>query len=108
MTLWRTIVGWLAAVSADPAQIDREPPRAAAAVAVAYSGFATDAPPAPPSPAPAKGCGCEGKCQGGQYRPDGKIVMPCEKDCPCKCRKATAGAEAPCPDGKCPPKAVPR
>ena len=107
MTTFRAIVAWLAALSADPSQIDREPPRAAAAVAVAYSGFAVDAPPSP-APTPAKGCGCEGKCEGGHYKPDGKITMPCEKDCPCKCRAAAGVAEAPYPDGKSPPRPVKR
>ena len=31
MTLWRSILAWLAALSADPAAIDAEAPRAAAA-----------------------------------------------------------------------------
>ena len=86
MTLYRSLLAWLASLSADPAEIDREPPRAAAAVAAAYATFAPEAAPAPP-PAPAA-CGCAGKCEGGQYKPDGKIVMSCEKDCPCACRKA--------------------
>jgi hypothetical protein len=85
-TFWRGIVAWLAAMSADPAEVDREPPRTAAAVAAAYATFAPDVAPTPP-PAPAA-CGCGGKCVDGRYKPDGKIVMACEKDCPCGCRKA--------------------
>jgi len=85
MTFYRTILAWLASLSADPQEIDREPPRAAAAVAAAYASLAPEVAPTPP-PAPAK-CGCGGKCANGQYRPDGKIVMQCEKDCPCGCRK---------------------
>ena len=92
MTIWRTFLAWLAALSADPAAIDAEAPRAAAAVAAAYAAFAP-AEPAPAPPAPA-GCGCGGKCQGGIYRPDGRIEMKCEKDCPCGCRKAAAGSPA--------------
>ena len=86
MTVYRSLLAWLAALSADPAEIDREAPRAAAAVAAAYATFAPETAP-PPPPAPAK-CGCGGKCANGQYRPDGRIVMQCEKDCPCGCRKA--------------------
>ena len=88
MTIYRTLLAWLAALSADPAEIDREPPRAAAAVAAAYATFAPETAPAPP-PAPAA-CGCGGKCANGQYKPDGKIVMTCEPNCPCACRKSPA------------------
>jgi hypothetical protein len=85
MTLYRSILAFLASLSADPAEIDREPPRAAAAVAAAYASLAPEVAPTPP-PAPGK-CACAGKCQGGIYRPDGRIEMKCEKDCPCGCRK---------------------
>ena len=90
MSLWRTLLAWLAALSADPAEIDREHPRAAAAVAAAYATFAEGDPePAPPPAA----CACGGKCQAGVYRPDGRIEMRCEKDCPCGCqKKATSPA----------------
>jgi hypothetical protein len=84
MNLYRSILAFLASLSADPAEIDRESPRAAAAVAAAYSTFAPDTSPAP---TPIQTCGCGGKCESGQYRPDGKIVMACDKDCPCGCRK---------------------
>ena len=89
MTLWRTLLAWLAALSADPVEIDREHPRAAAAVAAAYAAFAPADPepaPPPPAPAPAK-CACGGKCANGVYRPDGRIEMRCEKGCPCGCQK---------------------
>lgn len=85
MTLYRSLLSWLAALSADPAEIDREPQLAAAAVAAAYATFAPDAAPTPP-PALAA-CNCGGKCVEGRYRPDGRIVMACEKVCPCGCRK---------------------
>jgi len=88
VTIYRSILAFLASLSADPAEIDREPPRAAAAVAAAYASLAPEVAPTPP-PAPAK-CGCGGKCANGQYRPDGKIVMSCEKDCSCGCRKSSA------------------
>jgi len=88
MTIYRSLLAFLASLSADPAEIDREPPRAAAAVAAAYASLAPEAAPTPP-PAPAPGkCGCGGKCVDGRYKPDGKIIMACEKDCPCGCRKA--------------------
>jgi hypothetical protein len=90
MTLYRSLLAFLASLSADPAEIDREPPRAAAAVAAAYASLAPDAAPTPP-PAPAPGkCGCGGKCVNGVYRPDGRIEMKCERDCPCGCRKSSA------------------
>jgi hypothetical protein len=85
VTLYRSIIAMLASLSADPAEIDREPPRAAAAVAAAYASLAPEVAPTPP-PAPAK-CACAGKCRGGIYRPDGRIEMRCEKDCPCGCKK---------------------
>ena len=87
MTLYRSLLTFLASLSADPAEIDREPPRAAAAVAAAYATFASEtAPTPPPAPAPAA-CGCGGKCANGQYKPDGRIVMQCDPNCPCGCRK---------------------
>jgi hypothetical protein len=85
VTLYRSLIAFLASLSADPAEIDREPPRAAAAVAAAYASLAPEVAPTPP-PAPAK-CACAGKCVNGVYRPDGRIEMKCEKDCPCGCRK---------------------
>ena len=87
MTLYRSLLAFLASLSADPQEIDREPPRAAAAVAAAYATFAPETAPTPP-PAPAA-CGCAGKCVDGQYKPDGRIVMQCEKNCP-SCRKSPA------------------
>ena len=88
MTIYRSLLAWLAALSADPAEIDREAPRAAAAVAAAYASFAHETSPAPPPPIQA--CGCGGKCANGQYKPDGKIIMKCEPNCPCGCRKSPA------------------
>ena len=88
MTIYRSLLAWLAALSADPQEIDREAPRAAAAVAAAYASFAPETSPAPPPPIQA--CGCGGKCANGQYKPDGKIIMKCEPNCPCGCRKSPA------------------
>lgn len=89
MTLYRSLLAFLASLSADPAEIDREPPRAAAAVAAAYASLAPEVAPTPP-PAPAA-CACGGKCVNGQFKPDGRIVMSCEKNCPCGCRKKSEG-----------------
>jgi hypothetical protein len=90
MTLYRSLLALLASLSADPAEIDREPPRAAAAVAAAYASLAPEtAPTPPPAPAPAA-CACGGKCVNGVYKPDGRIEMKCETDCPCGCRKSSA------------------
>ena len=96
--MWQTFLAFLASLAADPAAPDREVPRAAAAVAVAYSQFATDAkPPAPtpPKPAPDKKCqACGGK--GYIVHGDGHRT-----DCP----QCDTLERMPCPDGKCP---VPR
>lgn len=89
MNAYRFIVAWLASLSADPAEIDREPPRAAAAVAAAY---ATMAPESMPVPDPAQTCGCAGKCEGGIYKPDGRIPADCSRECLCGCKKAAAAA----------------
>jgi hypothetical protein len=88
MTLYRSIIAFLASLSADPAEIDREPPRAAAAVAAAYASLAPEVAPTPP-PAPSA-CACGGKCVNGVYKPDGRIEMKCEANCPCGCRKSSA------------------
>ena len=121
MTLWRSILAWLAALSAEPAEIDREPPRAAAAVAAAYATFAPDAPAPPAPPAPTE-CPCGGTCRGtGIYRPDGRIEMRCEAGCatckrgdpaPCRCggpcsARCSCGCVSVlerCADGKCAPR----
>jgi hypothetical protein len=88
VTLYRSLLAFLASLSADPQEIDREPPRAAAAVAAAYASLAPETAPTPP-PAPAK-CACGGKCAAGVYKPDGRIEMKCEANCPCGCRKSPA------------------
>jgi len=98
-TLWRGIVAWLAAMSADPNAIDQERPKAHASYRVAYATFATaDDPepqpqPAPPKPTPrptrepAPVCPCGGACS---------------PECSCGCRGPKAAAGLPCPDGTCP------
>lgn len=94
MSLWRWIVSWLVWLSADPAEIDRQAPRAAAAVAAARASMTPDdAPPAPPAPAE---CVCGKTCVNGIWKPDGRISQPC----PCKCARCVK--KPACPDGKCP------
>ena len=45
--MWRYLLAILAALSADPAQIDREAPRASAAVSAAYATTAVEKAPEP-------------------------------------------------------------
>lgn len=63
--MWAQLIAILASLAADPAAIDRETPRACAAVAVAYAATAQErAPepkPVPPKPAPAICEQCGGK-----------------------------------------------
>jgi hypothetical protein len=64
--MWQYILSVLAALSADPAQIDREAPKASAAVSAAYAATAPEKAPAPtpeppkPKPAVCKDCGGKG------------------------------------------------
>lgn len=82
--MWDAILATLAWLAADPSAIDREQPRAAAAVAYAYAAMSTDGDELPPAP-PAK-CACGGTCVDGLYKPDGTIVerCPCEPTCECR------------------------
>jgi hypothetical protein len=95
--MWQWLLSILASLSADPAQIDQEAPRASAAVSVAYAATAQDkAPqpqPEPPKPKPAVCADCGGR--GYIVHGDGHRTV-----CP------TCGGKA-CPDGKCPPGASP-
>lgn len=93
--LWRWLISWLVWLSADPAAIDLERPRAAAAVAAARATMVSAAPAPTPPPKPGECCGeCGGK--GYMVMPDGhRVACPCPADCKCKAAKA-------CPDGKCP------
>ena len=63
--MWQYILSVLAALSADPAQIDLEAPRASAAVSAAYAATAQEqAPeptPEPPKPKPAVCVDCNGR-----------------------------------------------
>jgi hypothetical protein len=97
--LWRGILAWLAAMSADPDAIERERPKAYASYRVAYATFApADDPepqpqPAPPKPTPrptresAVACPCGGACSAA---------------CTCGCHGAAAKAAGKCANGTCP------
>lgn len=102
--MWRWIISLLVWLSSDPAAVDLERAKAAAAVAAARASLAPDvAPPAPKPPAPVPGKCC-GECGGRGYlvMPDGhRVACPCPASCVCKGGKGLP-AEA-CPDGKCPP-----
>jgi hypothetical protein len=103
--LYRWIVSCLVWLSADPAAIDAERPRCAAAVAAARASLVPDAAPAPtPTPAPTPAPGkCCGECKGLGYlvMPDGhRVKCPCPDNCPCRTKPGTPAPD--CPDGKCP------
>ena len=96
--LWRWLIAFLVWLSADPRAIDREAPKAAAAVSAAVSSMAIDAPsPAPPGPAK---CDCGATCVRGVWKPDGRI----EQRCACKCKRCEAERAKACPSGTCPPR----
>lgn len=96
MSLWQILLAFLTWLSATPAVVDTEQPRAAAAVAFAYSTFAEEAPPQPePAPTPNK-CVCGGTCKNGIWKPDGRIEQPCPCPATCQCKVGK------CPDGRCP------
>ena len=63
--MWQWLLSVLASLSADPAQIDLEAPKASAAVSAAYATTAQDkAPeptPEPPKPKPAVCVDCNGR-----------------------------------------------
>jgi hypothetical protein len=63
--MWQYILTVLASLSADPAQIDLEAPRASAAVSAAYATTAQEKPPEPtpepPKPKPAVCVDCGGR-----------------------------------------------
>jgi hypothetical protein len=63
--MWKYLLALLASLSADPSQVDREAPKASAAVSAAYAATAQEkAPqptPEPPKPKPAVCVDCGGK-----------------------------------------------
>ena len=83
--MWQYIISVLAALSADPAQIDREAPRASAAVSAAYAATAVEkAPqptPEPPKPACCTDCGGRGYIVHGDGH---RTACPCPASCKCK------------------------
>jgi len=91
MTLWNFILWVLTWLSSDPATLDREAGRAAAAVTAARATMVVEAPPAPtppgPKPTPGKCTECNGT--GWIVHGDGHRTK-----CPC----GAAG----CNDGRCP------
>lgn len=92
--IWRFVTSILVWLSSDPAEIDREAPKCAAAVLCARASMIHEAAPAPsPTPTPEKCCG---ECKGTGYVTHGdghKTACPCPSTCICK-KKA-------CVDGKC-------
>jgi hypothetical protein len=80
--MWKSLMGWLAWLAADPAAVTLEEPRAAASVAYAYAAMATD----DSAPEPKSECACGGTCVAGRYKPDGRIEAdcPCPASCDCK------------------------
>lgn len=84
MTIYRFILALLASLSADPAQLDLEAPRASAAVSAAYAATAHEKAPQP-TPEPKPGCctDCGGK--GFIVHGDGhRTACPCPASCKCK------------------------
>ena len=83
--MWQYIISVLAALSADPAQIDREAPRASAAVSAAYAATAVEKAPQP-TPEPPKPACCT-ECGGRGYIVHGdghRTACPCPASCKCK------------------------
>jgi len=97
--LWNALVAFLVWLSADPAALDLEAPKAAAAVAAARASLLVEAP-APPAPTPTA-CDCGSTCVRGIWKPDGRI----EQRCACKCKRCEAerakGKPTACTSGTC-------
>lgn len=81
--MWQWFLAWLVWLSSDPTEIDRQAPRAAAAVAAARASM--EAGDHSPAPQPAD-CVCGGTCVNGKWKPDGRIeqACPCPVSCNCK------------------------
>ena len=100
--MWQAWLAFLASLAAEPGAVDAEHPRAAAACQAAYATFTPDA--APPAPAPEE-CVCGKTCVNGFWKPDGRILQPCNCTCD-RCKKKPGQPQviqggATCPDGKC-------
>ena len=70
MSLWNYLLAALASLSAEPNAVERERPKAAAAVAIAYAQFAQEEPvkQAPPAAQP--------ECKDGKCPPPKGVVKP--------------------------------
>lgn len=96
--MWELFIAFLTWLASDPATVNLEQPRCAAAVAVAYASLAEDAP--APAPAP-KDCICGGTCKNGVWKPDGRVEQICRCSCD-RCKKERqAGKVSECQDGRC-------
>lgn len=91
MIFYRWLISILVWWSADPAVLDLEAPKAAAAVSAAAASMAVEA---APKPRPAVCGNCKGT---------GWITMPDGHKVQCQQCKGTGG----CPDGTCPKKPKP-
>ena len=85
--MWQWLLSVLAALSADPAQIDREAPRASAAVSAAYATTAVEKAPQPTPEPPKPKPDCCAECGGRGYIVHGdghRTACPCPASCKCK------------------------
>ena len=83
--MWQYILSVLASLAADPAQIDREAPRASAAVSAAYATTATEKAPEPTPEPPKPGCCTDCGGRGYIVHGDGhRTACPCPSTCKCK------------------------
>ena len=92
--MWQYILSVLAALSADQTQMDREAPRASAAVSAAYATTAQEKAPQPQPEPPKPGCCTE--CGGKGYITHGdghRTACPCPASC--KCKSPTGAVLAP-------------
>lgn len=101
---WTWLVALLVWLSSDPQAIDRESPRAAAAVSAARASMLLEVAPPNPGPTPVA-CDCGQTCVRGIWKPDGRIEQRCGCQC-ARCKAERAKAAPPCPDGKCPTPSV--
>ena len=97
--IWNALVAFLVWLSADPAAITVEAPKAAAAVAAARASMLADSPPPAPAPPSPTECDCGKSCVRGVWKPDGRI----EQSCSCKCARCVAERAKTCASGTCRP-----
>jgi hypothetical protein len=83
--MWKWLLSVLASLAADPAQIDREAPRASAAVSAAYAVTAVEKAPQPTPEPPKPGCCTDCGGRGYIVHGDGhRTACPCPATCRCK------------------------